>query len=171
MRPVVSLRSGIRKKVSLLATETNHSCDYCRWVAGLDRPVGGILLETSDWVVIHHQKIPCPIPGWIHVVSRHHTPVFGQLSETSRSGLFRLLESLTQTLTQLTRADAVDWVMFPSAGGHWNAQLIPVNRSVPPDFRGPALFSWQPDMPSGILGVEGFCDHFRSFQAESLSRI
>lgn len=148
-----------------------HSCDYCRWISGLDRPVGGILYKNEAWVVIHHQKIPGPVPGWIHVVSRRHTAVFGNLDGDARQGLFQLLESLSSILTQLTRADAVDWVMFPSVSGHWNAQLIPVNRSVPPEFRGPGLFHWQPENPSGALGIEGFCDHFRSFPSVMTGKI
>lgn len=140
----------------------NHTCSLCRFSLHLDRLTGDIIEETQNFIIIHYQKYPVHILGWLIISPKRHIEDQVELTLEEQQELMSLQMKYTRLIKSKTRSERIYWLMFSEQVPHIHFHLIPRSDDFPSEFRGTAIFDFVADRPFSTLEVEGFCDYLRS---------
>lgn len=136
----------------------NHSCSLCRKNHKLERLSGQIIYETPSFSVIHQQP-PVYVLGWLLIIPKDHLTTQLELTKEQSIELIELQQKFTSILTEYTKAERIYWVMFGEKVKHIHFHLIPIQKDLIPEARGPKIFDWIGEKPISELEIDGFCDY------------
>ena len=115
----------------------DSGCAICEWLEG--EPPGGWVVETEHWRAGVFPGFD--VPGWLFLGMRRHAegPMAMDGDEAATYG--PTVARLTGAVQEATGAPRVYVIAYGELYPHWHCLVSPRGEDVPPDQRGPALFT------------------------------
>lgn len=100
------------------------------------------VFDDGSWRIAH--AISSALPGWMVVVPRRHVLSMAELTAHEAATLGPLLVALSRALHRGLGARKTYLALFAEAEGfqHLHVHLVPRMEDLPPDRRGPEVFSY-----------------------------
>jgi len=130
------------------------TCELCNLLLNPESIAGGIIKVTEYFIVVHHQP-PVDVKGWLIIVPRRHVEFQTELSRDELGELIKLQAKFTADLKNLVSPERIYWVCFSETVRHIHFHLIPRDKNLPEERRGPKIFSGE---KAGSLAKEQIDD-------------
>jgi diadenosine tetraphosphate (Ap4A) HIT family hydrolase len=121
--------------------DLNDPCLECEFVAGRERPPGGILLREGAFVV-HGIAAPTPVRGYLIVGSIRHVRGLYDLDAAEAAALGPLLVRLQRAQKSALGADHAYAFVLGDRLNHFHAHVVPRFADTPERLRGGNLFQF-----------------------------
>jgi diadenosine tetraphosphate (Ap4A) HIT family hydrolase len=112
----------------------NQSCISCATVSGSILPPGGVVFETSNWIVVLRAN-PIRVPCLPLIILKRHCEQIADLNGEESSSLGRLLTLTAQVLTDVLQPARVHFGIYAESVKHIHVHVFPR----------------MPDMPAGNI--------------------
>jgi diadenosine tetraphosphate (Ap4A) HIT family hydrolase len=147
------------------------SCRSCALVARRDQgeaPDWDCIERTPRWDVVHCYGTS--LEGWIVLVLRRHAATMADLTDAEAAELGPLVRDVSRGLAEVVACEKTYAAQFAEAPGHnhVHVHVIPRRPGMPPEERGPNVFSLLPrqalDDPSRREDLFALLREMRSHQ-------
>jgi diadenosine tetraphosphate (Ap4A) HIT family hydrolase len=120
-----------------------EECYVCRRnsAAGDQRPWEQVYVDDYWRLTL---AFDTSLPGWLVLVPRRHVEALHQLDQDEAERLGRLLRDASAALVEVTGCQRTYVMLFAEAEGfaHLHLHLVPRDRDLPVEHRGPAVFAY-----------------------------
>lgn len=128
------------------------SCPQCEVLAGRKTPPGGILLETSGFVV-HAVMAPSPLLGWVVLAARRHARWWWELDPAELAEVGPLAARVFGAQREALGAVHGYALALGDVLHHFHLHLVPRYSTTPAHLKGRGAFDPRPEdlVPAGHL--------------------